>query len=87
MDTPEGCNLEDIPDIEKIDTSPITIEEVKRGIIKLKNGNIPGIDKLKPELLKESLGTPIYELKKKFIRVLEKREVPSRCIHLSGSLF
>ena len=77
IDIPEGCNIGENPDIETIDTSQITIDEVKRAIMKLKNGKSPGIDNINPELLKESLATSTSELQKLFNRVLEEREVPS----------
>ena len=36
-DIPEGCNTEENPYIGTIDTSQITIDEVKRAVIKLKD--------------------------------------------------
>ena len=49
IDIKEACNIEKFLDIEMIETSPITTDEVK-----LKNGKSPGIDNINQNYLKKA---------------------------------
>ena len=66
------------PEIEDIDVSEITEEEIRRALRKAKNGKAPGIDEIPLELLNTNNDTTINELGKLFKKIWNEEKIPDK---------
>ncbi|KAL9958657.1 hypothetical protein ACROYT_G035706 [Oculina patagonica] len=60
-----------------MDTSPVTIEEVRGVISRLKNGKAPGVDNSSAEMLKASPAIALYQLLNICNQTLDQCKAPS----------
>ncbi|PIK41764.1 endonuclease-reverse transcriptase [Apostichopus japonicus] len=67
---------DDIPELETIDTTPVTKAEVKNAIKKLKNGKAGGVDLLTPELLKADIDTTANKLHSIICDIWDQEKIP-----------
>ncbi|KAL9982087.1 hypothetical protein ACROYT_G010881 [Oculina patagonica] len=74
---PEGCQLDICEEPIEMDTSPFTIEEVRRVISRLKNGKAPGVDNISVEMLKASPAIALYQLLNICNQTLDQCKAPS----------
>ncbi|KAL9964923.1 hypothetical protein ACROYT_G028636 [Oculina patagonica] len=92
---PEGCQLDICEEPIEMDTSPFTIEEVRRVISGLKNGKAPGADNISAEMLNASPTIALYQLLNICNQTLDQCKAPSgknlswpkcprKAIHLSA---
>jgi hypothetical protein len=66
------------PEIEDIDVSEITEEEIRRALRKAKNGKAPGIDEIPLELLNTNNDSTISELGKLFKEIWNEEKIPDK---------
>ncbi|KAL9987722.1 hypothetical protein ACROYT_G002072 [Oculina patagonica] len=92
---PEGCQLDICEEPIEMDTSPFTIEEMRRDISRLKNDKAPGVDNISAEMVKASPAVAMYQLlnicnqtpsywKRSLLAKVPKKADPSVCDNYRG---
>ena len=77
VEMPEGCNIQEAQEESCIDTSPITLDEVKKALKRQKSGKSPGVDNINAEMMRSSSEDAALALLSLFNRVLAEGTVPT----------